>query len=35
MAAEGFGESLRLEIHFSGIGTKKILARYARLKVVG
>ncbi len=32
---DGFGESLRLEIMFSGIGMKKIMAKYARLKVVG
>ena len=33
--AEGFGESLQLEIMFTGIGIKKIMAKYARLKVVG
>jgi len=32
---EGFGESLRLEIMFSGIGIKKIMAKYARLKIIG
>ncbi|HOP07612.1 MAG TPA: UvrD-helicase domain-containing protein [candidate division Zixibacteria bacterium] len=32
---EGYGESLRLEIMFSGIGIKKIMAKYARLKVIG
>ncbi len=32
---EGSGESLRLEIHFTGIGTKKIMAKYTRLKIVG
>lgn len=32
---EGFGESLRLEIVFSGIGLKKIMAKYARLKLIG
>jgi len=32
---EGEGESMRLEIYFTGIGTKKILAKYAKLKVVG
>ena len=32
---EGFGESLRLEIVFSGIGLKKIMAKYARLKMIG
>ncbi|UCC43686.1 MAG: hypothetical protein JSU65_11240, partial [Candidatus Zixiibacteriota bacterium] len=34
-AVEGFGDSLRLEIMFSGLGLKKIMARYARLKVIG
>ncbi|MEW5796766.1 MAG: UvrD-helicase domain-containing protein [Candidatus Zixiibacteriota bacterium] len=33
--SEGFGDSLRLEIMFSGLGAKKIMAKYARLKVVG
>ncbi|KAA3631223.1 MAG: ATP-dependent DNA helicase PcrA, partial [Calditrichaeota bacterium] len=33
--AEGFGESLRLEIMFSGLGVKKIMAKYAKLKIVG
>jgi DNA helicase-2/ATP-dependent DNA helicase PcrA len=33
--AEGFGESLRLDIMFTGMGLKKIMAKYARLKVVG
>ena len=32
---EGFGESLRLEIMFSGVGVKKIMAKYAKLKVIG
>jgi DNA helicase-2/ATP-dependent DNA helicase PcrA len=32
---EGFGDSLRLEIMFAGLGVKKIMAKYARLKVVG
>ncbi len=32
---EGFGESMRLEIMFSGIGVKKIMAKFAKLKVVG
>ncbi|MDH4034980.1 MAG: ATP-binding domain-containing protein [candidate division Zixibacteria bacterium] len=35
VGADGFGESLRLEIMFTGIGIKKIMAKYARLKVVG
>ncbi|HVP07045.1 MAG TPA: 3'-5' exonuclease, partial [Candidatus Acidoferrum sp.] len=33
--AEGFGDSLRLEIMFTGIGVKKIMAKFAKLKVVG
>ncbi len=32
---EGAGESLRLDVFFTGIGLKKILAKYARLKIVG
>ena len=32
---EGFGESLRVDIMFSGIGLKKIMAKYAKLKIVG
>ncbi len=32
---EGMGESLRLEIMFSGIGIKKIMAKYAKLTIVG
>lgn len=35
ITVEGFGESLRLEIMFTGLGMKKIMARYARLTVVG
>jgi len=35
MKVEGFGDSLRLEIMFTGIGVKKIMARFAKLKVVG
>ncbi|RKX25915.1 MAG: ATP-dependent DNA helicase PcrA [Candidatus Zixiibacteriota bacterium] len=35
LGAEGFGESLRLEIMFSGIGVKKIMAKYAKLKIIG
>ncbi len=35
LGAEGFGDSLRLEIMFTGVGVKKIMARYARLKIVG
>jgi len=32
---EGSGESLLLEIFFTGLGTKKIMAKYAKLKIVG
>ncbi|UCD17844.1 MAG: hypothetical protein JSV44_02765, partial [Candidatus Zixiibacteriota bacterium] len=32
---EGSGQGLTLEIYFTGIGVKKVLARYAKLKVVG
>ncbi|MGH8016344.1 MAG: 3'-5' exonuclease, partial [Candidatus Zixiibacteriota bacterium] len=32
---EGFGESLILEIMFTGRGVKKIMAKFAKLKVVG
>jgi len=35
ISAEGFGESLRLQIMFSGVGLKKIMAKFARLKVIG
>ncbi|MCB2230131.1 UvrD-helicase domain-containing protein [bacterium] len=35
LKVDGFGESTRLEIMFSGIGVKKIMAKYAKLKVVG
>ena len=35
VTTEGFGESLRLEIMFSGLGVKKIMAKYAKLKIVG
>ncbi|MDX9858719.1 MAG: UvrD-helicase domain-containing protein [candidate division Zixibacteria bacterium] len=35
MKVDGYGESVRLEIMFSGIGMKKIMAKYARLKVIG
>ncbi|MCX6826789.1 MAG: ATP-binding domain-containing protein, partial [candidate division Zixibacteria bacterium] len=33
--AEGSGEGLRLEIYFAGVGVKRILAKYAKLKIVG
>lgn len=32
---DGLGDSLRLEIMFAGVGLKKIMARYAKLTVVG
>ncbi len=32
---EGAGESLRLDIYFTGVGQKRIMAKFARLKVVG
>ncbi|MBN1211163.1 MAG: UvrD-helicase domain-containing protein [candidate division Zixibacteria bacterium] len=32
---EGMGESLRLEVMFTGVGIKKIMAKYARLKIIG
>jgi DNA helicase-2/ATP-dependent DNA helicase PcrA len=32
---EGYGDGLRLDIMFSGLGLKKVMARYARLKIVG
>lgn len=35
LKVDGFGESTRLEIMFAGLGVKKIMAKYARLKVVG
>jgi len=35
LQVDGFGESTRLQIMFSGLGVKKIMAKYAKLKVVG
>ncbi len=32
---EGFGDGLRLDIMFTGIGLKKVMARYARLRIIG
>ncbi|MEW5924931.1 MAG: 3'-5' exonuclease, partial [Candidatus Zixiibacteriota bacterium] len=32
---EGSGEAMRLEIYFTGVGLKKIMAKYAQLKIVG
>jgi len=31
----GYGESLQLEIMFTGLGVKNIMVRYAKLKVIG
>ncbi|MFH2048253.1 MAG: UvrD-helicase domain-containing protein [bacterium] len=33
--AEGFGESLTLQINFAGLGLKKIMVKYAKIKVIG
>ena len=35
VTVDGFGESLRLEILFTGVGSKKIMAKFAKLRVVG
>jgi DNA helicase-2/ATP-dependent DNA helicase PcrA len=35
VTVDGFGESLRLEIRFTGVGTKRIMAKFAKLQVVG
>ncbi len=35
ISVEGRGENMRLEINFPGLGVKKIIAKYARLKIVG
>lgn len=35
LSCQGYGDSLRLEIMFTGLGVKKIMAKYARLKIVG
>ncbi len=32
---EGYGESLVVEIMFTGVGLKKIMAKYAKLKIIG
>jgi DNA helicase-2/ATP-dependent DNA helicase PcrA len=32
---EGSGESLRADVYFTGLGLKKILVKYGRLKIVG
>jgi len=34
-AVEGYGEALTLEIVFTGLGKKKIMVKYAKLKIVG
>ncbi|HPM38346.1 MAG TPA: UvrD-helicase domain-containing protein [candidate division Zixibacteria bacterium] len=35
LKVEGRGESLMLEIHFQGLGVKRVMAKYARLTVIG
>ncbi len=35
LKVEGAGDSMALEIMFTGIGVKKVLAKYARLTVIG
>jgi DNA helicase-2/ATP-dependent DNA helicase PcrA len=35
LKVEGRGESMRLEVSFRGIGIKRIVAKYAKLKVIG
>lgn len=35
VTVDGMGESLRLEISFTGVGTKKIMAKFAKLRVIG
>ncbi len=35
LATEGYGDSLRLEIAFTGVGVKKLMVKFAKLKVVG
>ncbi|MCD6250067.1 MAG: UvrD-helicase domain-containing protein [candidate division Zixibacteria bacterium] len=35
LQVSGYGESLQLEIMFTGLGVKKIMAKYAKLKVIG
>jgi DNA helicase-2/ATP-dependent DNA helicase PcrA len=35
VTVDGLGESLRLEISFTGVGTKKIMVKFAKLRVVG
>ena len=35
LQVSGYGESLQLEIMFTGLGVKKIMAKYAKLTVIG
>jgi len=35
IGVEGSGEAVRLEILFTGIGAKKIMPKYAKLKIIG
>lgn len=35
ISTEGYGESLCLNVMFTGLGVKKVMVKYARLKVVG
>ncbi len=35
VGAEGYGDSLTLKIMFTGTGMKKIMVRYAKLKIIG
>jgi len=35
LKVDGAGEAMRLEIYFTGVGLKKVLAKYANLKIVG
>ncbi|MEA3296356.1 MAG: hypothetical protein U9R56_00645, partial [candidate division Zixibacteria bacterium] len=35
LSIEGYGESLRLEIMFTGHGVKTIMAKYGKLKIIG
>ena len=35
LSVEGRGEQMKIEIMFSGLGKKTLLAKYAKLQVVG
>ncbi len=35
LKVEGYGESLQMEIMFTGLGVKKIMAKYGKLKIIG